>query len=1115
MTPERWREIADIYGAALERPKSLRASFVAEACTGDDELRREVLSLLQYESASENFLRRPAELSDGDVSSASSLIGIELGSYRIQSLLGIGGMGAVYSAYDPRLERTVAIKVLPATFAVDAERLQRFEREARAAAALNHPNILSVYDVGRYEGRPFIVMELVPGETLASHLQHGRVPIARALEIGSEIADALAAAHDSGVVHRDLKPSNVMVMPTGRVKVLDFGLAKMLGSEPTPADDSTSMRTQPGRLLGTPAYMSPERLRGQTGDYRADIFSLGVMVFELLTGRRPFDGSDLLALVSNVLTQAPPLASDLEPAVPVQVAEFIALMLSKEPMERPETAALVKTELERLGLDLRPMTSSDVQAKKVAPPRARTRTVVRWLQHDATIVLGALFATVVFLEYVFVGAPTSSLASHRQITFVGDAAHPAISRDGQFLAYVVGPDGDQKVMVQDLASGHAREALKGRRFFDLRWSPDGANILAAGVGIGDDKLPQELHLIPRFGGAPRRLPGGSRVAWSPDGSQIVSVYFAASSLHLTDVETGAIRSTALTVPVMALMQVDWAPSGKWLLLVALNEAQQESLWIVRPDGTEQQQLHEEKTGTLRARWGPAGDVIYYLRGQQTQELWKLSLTNRLPALLLTGLEAGEFFDIPRDGKRLAYTRSSGHANLWLATFKRAGTTPSVESKQLSTGTLTHSGPRISPDGTRVAFSRGDSTVSNIFVLPIDGGSPQQLTFLKSQNQGPVWSPDGRTIAFASTEGGTAKVWQVPADGGTPQALSNTRVSPNTFMLEWAPGADILYHRPGNRNFSILNSVTGAEVLLLRDERIGWFFSPRYSPDGKEIVATWNQGDRLGVYVMTLQGPLLNDERPYRLVAGKPGFGTFGTIAQQVDVAPYRGKDFKLTVHVRTTGEGNAGQCRLRKDRSTSPTGFFDNMQIRPITGPSWGIYEIAGKIDANAEHILFECFLRGTGELWLDELQLFFKDGANAWTPIEIRNPGFEDDDVGAQPSAWRASSPGYMYQVRTQDPFKGQKSLLISSIPVSPDAYWPIGWSADGSSIFAIDAQKNEIVTIPARGGIATSFGRLGSQDKRLREAAITPDGHRMIYTAPEGRSDVWIVENFDSSVR
>jgi eukaryotic-like serine/threonine-protein kinase len=1057
---------------------------------------------------------RPASSSR---SLGADLIGSSIGVYHITSLLGVGGMGEVYRARDSKLNREVALKVLPEAFAHDSNRLARFQREAKTLASLNHPNIASIHGLEQTGDVHALVMELVEGEDLSQRLVRGAIPLTETLTIARQITGALEAAHEKGIIHRDLKPANIRITPDGVVKVLDFGLAKVTAGDGSPdlkqSPTITLGGTREGVVLGTLAYMSPEQMCGGPVDKRTDIWAFGCVLYEMLTGRRAFGGEDVSATLANVL-KADPDWSRLPAIMPWEIRTLLRRCLQKEAKNRYHAAADIRIVIE----DAQGATETNLST--AAPTRARA--LVRWLQHDATLVLATLLATAAFLRYFVIVAPTGSLASHRQITFVGDATYPAISRDGQFLAYVVGPDGEQKVMVQDLVSGHTSEALKGQRFFDVRWSPDGANILAAGLGVGDDELPQELHLIPRSGGASRRLPGGARVAWSPDGSQIASVYFGASRVFLTDVETGAMQSAALTVPVMGLMQVDWSPSGEWLLLVALNEAHQESLWVVKPDGTGQQKLHEEKTGALRARWGPTGDAIYYLRGEQTQELWKLAFVSKapwqqaLPAMLLTGLEAGEFFDILGDGKRLAYTRGSSYANLWLAMFQRSSASLNVESKRLTTGTLVHSGPRISPDGTRVAYSRGDAKVTNIFVLPIDGGSPQQLTFLKSQNHGPVWSPTGKTIAFASTEGGTAKVWQVPASGGTPETFSSTRVSPDTFTLEWAPGADILYHRPGNRNFSILNPFTGAEVPLLRDEKLGWFFSPRYSPDGKEIAALWNQGDRLGVYVMTLQGPLLNDERPYRLVAGKPGFGTFGTIAQRVDVARYRGKDFKLTFQGKTAAGGGVGaQCRLREDRSRGQTGFFDNMSFRPIVSPAWAMYETAGKIDADAEQILFECFLKGAGELWLDEMQLFFKDDGDAWTPIEIANPGFEDDAIGRQPTGWRASSPEYMYQVRSEDPFKGRKSLRIYSIPVSPDAYWPIGWSTDGSSIFAIDNQKNEIVTIPARGGIATSFSRLGSQDRRLREATMTPDGQRMVYTASEIRSDVWIAENFDPSVQ
>jgi hypothetical protein len=275
----------------------------------------------------------------------------------------------------------------------------------------------------------------------------------------------------------------------------------------------------------------------------------------------------------------------------------------------------------------------------------------------------------------------------------------------------------------------------------------------------------------------------------------------------------------------------------------------------------------------------------------------------------------------------------------------------------------------------------------------------------------------------------------------------------------------------------------------------------------------------------LQGPLFEKERPYRLIAGQPGsviaghrVGVIGSANQAVDATPYRGREFKLTAHVKTnvTGELNAGQCWAQVRKSGKPPGFFDNMDNRPIVSPSWGAFDIVGTIDGDADQIAFGCFLRGMGELWVDDVQLFFRNDAKDWVPIALKNPGFEIDPVGGPPSGWRAQSPGYTYQVRGEDPFGGQKSLRISSGPVSPKEYWPIEWSADGKSIFALDRTTNDVVAIPANQGLPTPHVRLTvPRGQVIGDITITRDGGRMVYALVESRSDVWIVENFDPSVR
>src|SRR5262245_31756383 len=317
MKPEHWKQVEQLYHAVLEREPDAREAFLAQACAGDEELRRDVEGLLRYDGEAESFFegnalaaeaRRidPEELSQ---TGPQLLPGQIIGAYKILSLLGRGGMGVVYRARDERLRRDVAIKVLPASFAHDADRLRRFEQEAHATSALNHPNILTVHDLGIHDGSPYIVAELLEGEELRAQLEQGALPVRRALEYAQQIAQGLAAAHEKGIVHRDLKPENLFVTKDGRVKILDFGLAKLkppgVGAVDTDAPTQKKI-TDPGTVMGTVGYMSPEQVRGQEADHRADIFAFGVILYEMLSGRRTFTGDSAADVMSAILKEEPP-----------------------------------------------------------------------------------------------------------------------------------------------------------------------------------------------------------------------------------------------------------------------------------------------------------------------------------------------------------------------------------------------------------------------------------------------------------------------------------------------------------------------------------------------------------------------------------------------------------------------------------------------------------------------------------------------------------------------------------------------------------------------------------------------------------------------------------------
>src|SRR5881296_3052727 len=355
MKAERWKQVNDLFQSAVERAPEERAAFLDEACHGDEGLRREVESLLTSYDRAENFIELPAfkvapELVTND--KAGALVGKLIGHYRIESLIGVGGMGEVYLARDQRLGRKAALKLLPDSLTTDETQLSRFKNEARSASALNHPNILTVYEIGTEGNRQFIATEFIEGITLRASIARGRINPHAALEIAVQVASALTAAHEAGVVHRDIKPENIMLRPDGYVKVLDFGIAKLTEHRPA-SDDHTSettagLQTRPGLVLGTAHYMSPEQARGQKVDARSDIWSLGVVLYEMVAGNPPFRGETPSDCIAAILTAEPAPLSSVSPDVPARLESILQKALRKNTDERYQTIKEMLAELRSL-----------------------------------------------------------------------------------------------------------------------------------------------------------------------------------------------------------------------------------------------------------------------------------------------------------------------------------------------------------------------------------------------------------------------------------------------------------------------------------------------------------------------------------------------------------------------------------------------------------------------------------------------------------------------------------------------------------------------------------------------------------------------------------------------
>ncbi len=499
MNDERWTIVDRLLGAALEREPHERAAFLREACGDDEALRRDVESLVTHASSGVGLLSTPA-LADGMLGGGTVFVGQQIGSYTIQAPLGVGGMGEVYRARDGTLGRDVAIKILPRAFSIDPDRRARFDREARLLAALNHPHIGAIYGVEDSNGVRALVLELVEGDTLAERIARGPLPINEALTIAHQIADALDAAHEKGITHRDLKPANIKITPDGVVKVLDFGLAKALAPASGDAPTLTAVPTQAGVILGTPAYMSPEQARGEAAGRQADIWSFGVVLYELLTGVSPFGRQTTAETLASVLGTQPDY-SVLPPNTPASARHVVRRCLEKDRKRRLQHMGDVRIEIEdalaALTADAVPGATDAVattgrlrRAAGVIALAVLTGVAGWWLAHRSA---STAPAAVVRLSIPAVEAPFRSPFGSRNLAISADGSRVAYTSESRLWIRRM----DQKEVV-------AIEVTASNPFF----SPDGDWVAFFGQS-GETGL----NKVSAFGGAPVQIAATSAAAW--------------------------------------------------------------------------------------------------------------------------------------------------------------------------------------------------------------------------------------------------------------------------------------------------------------------------------------------------------------------------------------------------------------------------------------------------------------------------------------------------------------------------------------------------------------------------------------------------------------------------
>jgi serine/threonine protein kinase/WD40 repeat protein len=715
--------------------------------------------------------------------------GTKLGRYEIRSPLGAGGMGEVYLAEDTSLGRRVALKLLPPEHTQDQERLRRFKQEAKAASALNHPNILTIHEVGEVDGHHFIATEFIDGETLRTSLTlNSSMKTGDALNIATQVASALVAAHEAGIVHRDIKPENIMLRRDGYVKVLDFGLAKLtetVAQQPIDMSAATMplvAHTASGVVLGTAQYMSPEQATGKKVDTRTDIFSFGAVLYEMVAGRRAFEGDSLMETVAAILNQEP---KPLPTKVSSDLAKVIMRCLRKDPARRYQTMADLKVALE----DLREESSATRQG----------RIPSRWPWIGASLLL--ILLVVGFLVWRPWRAP-KDLEPLRAITLTtlpGVELYPSFSPDGNNVAFTwSGPKQDNPdIYVQTIGSGTPLQLTKDpRQDSNPVWSPDGRWIaFLRGVPAGPLSFgTRELLLVPPLSGAERKLadvrlqeyfPSPVYLAWAADSNALVVTDSPGEgkpdALFVVSLETGEKRQlTNPQPPVLADTNPAVSPDGRALVFRRRVTWSHGELYVV-PLGNDLKAAGEPKrlTQLIQAAdfptWTPDGkEILFSARGF----LWRMDSSGANPPVRLPFVGEDGTMPVvsrPQSGRpaRLAYVRNSADENIYRIATNAPGALSSSPPVVAIASTRQDIHCKFSPDGRRVAFTSTRSGEWEIWVSDPDGSHAVQLTFMHAQaTGGPHWSPDGQRLVFASDLEGQFEVYEIAAAGGQPRRITS-------------------------------------------------------------------------------------------------------------------------------------------------------------------------------------------------------------------------------------------------------------------------------------------------------------------------------------------------------
>lgn len=873
MDPERWKQIDELFDAVLDLPENQRDEFLSAQTSGDESLKQEVMGLLKAGTGAEKFLENSAmdlmaqELANNQ-NETISLIGRELGTYKIEKPIGSGGMGEVYFAHDSKLNRKVALKILPAEFMADPERIKRFEREARMISTLNHPYIVTIFDVGEADGLNYIATEFVEGETVRELINRG-VDLKTTLSIMSQTCEALAAAHKAEMIHRDIKPENIMVRPDGFVKVLDFGLAKL--GDQTELQQSLSNYTMKGIIIGTPAYMSPEQVTGERVDHRTDLWSVGVVLYEMLTGRNPFRGESRQATFQKILSEEPPFAGELKENVPAGLRSIVAKALEKDADVSYQTASDLLADLKRVRREID--SSPSLRSEAIMPKSDRSGP--KYLVPATAILVLALIAAGVwflgFRQTEPAGADWGKAENIQLTSEPGTEFYPSLSPDGKSFVYASNATGNFDLYVQRIGGKNATNLTKDSDADDVQptFSPNGEQI-----AFRSEREPHGIYVMGASGENLRRIAGGGyHPSWSPDGREIVVSTFGRDqptvrpngeqSLFIINVETGDQRQL-----VRALASFPaWSPSGKriayWFYTAAFGK--REIATIPATGGEPVTVAKDFSVSNWNPVWSPDGRFLYFVSSKDGSiNFWRVRLDETTgmalsePERIGTPSKFSRHLNFSRDGQRMIYVQTNNQTNIQGVSFEATAGKSIGEPFWITQGDREIARAELSPDGSRFVMRMIRRVQDDIVTVGRDGRDWRDVTDDEPFDRYVRWSPDGKQLAFYSDRNAGTEIWMCNVDGTNLRQITfATSGELGSGFPVWSPDGKRLAYFLGGQTYILDLSKTWNEQLpgkLKLEEGVTGFVAWDWSPDGKKLVGTIYEGNRksIGFYSFETQ-----------------------------------------------------------------------------------------------------------------------------------------------------------------------------------------------------------------------------------------------------------------------